>query len=594
MLRHAAYAFMMEVKPVTKRAGKKSPGDSWSALLRTIRELKLPWFRIAVSLALNLTQTTLLLKLPVTTSNLLGGNISGAALTEAILYYVMTCVISVTAVSAMSYAQSYSVYCARNAVWKKMLGMRMDYFDRNDPSEQMSAITSDSGAAYNLVNIILNLVPALYYVVGAIRTISAYHWLMALSCFALLPLKYLYALVMGRVFQKSSARLYERIGVLTGFLADRIAHLPLIKTYTNEAQEEAQGENACHELLKANMRIVHQDNAAVAITSLMDVLQKFVVVVVAVILLQRREIDLAVWLAFFLYSQNLFSYMDQVFDDWTRIKGLQGSFRRVVEIMQSEDEPTDGKAEFPEDGDICFQQVTFTYPETDVPALKNVSLTIPRGSCAAIVGLCGSGKTTAISMLERLYLPDEGRILIGDTDVRDLSLKDFRQRMAYVQQGAGLFSGKLRELLTYGIDRTISDEEILAAAHKTGFDEYLAQCKDGLDTAVAPGGGSMSGGQAQRLVLTREALRGGDIILLDEPTSALDVRVSAMIQDTIDHVFAGKTRILVTHDLRFAQRYDKIFVMCGGELVGEGTHEELLASCEMYRIMNDNAQEEAV
>lgn len=576
-----------------KHLKEKQLGNSWAALFRTIRDLKLPWLWIALSLTLNLTETTLRLKLPVTTANLTSGNLSGAAVTEAILYYVLTGIIAVAAVTAMVHAQSYSVRRTRDQVWKKMLKMPMEYFDRNDPSELMSSITSDSGAALDLVNIILNLPPAIYYVVGAMTTIGEYHWLLAASCFALFPLKYIYALFMGRIYQKSSIRVYNRIGNLTGFLADRIAHLQLIKTYTNEEREQKNGEEAAQELLKANMRLVHQSNVSEVLMSIMDILQKFVIILVAVVLLRQKKIDLAIWLAFFLFSQNLFSYLDQIFMYWTSIKGLQGSFYRVTELMQSREEESGSVEEIP-DGDIRFENVTLTYPETDAPALNNVSFTIPKGTSAAIVGLCGSGKTTTISVLERLYTPETGAVYIGDRNIRELSLGAYRQKIAYVQQGAGVFSGTLRELLTYGIDREVSDGEILTAAEQTGFHEYLALCEKGLDTAVAAGGGSMSGGQSQRLVLTRELLRDGDIILMDEPTSALDVRVSAKIQETMDRVFADKTRILVTHDLRFAQTYDKIFVLSQGRLVGEGTHEELLKTCEMYRTMNEEVKEEAV
>lgn len=578
---------------MAKLIKEKHLGNSWAALFRTIRDLKLPWLWIALSLVLNLTQTTLRLKLPVTTANLTSGNISGESLTEAIMYYVLTGIIAVVAVTAMVHAQSYSVRRTRDQVWKKMLKMPMEHFDCNDPSELMSSITSDSGAALDLVNIILNLPPAIYYVVGAMTTIGEYHWLLAASCFALFPLKYIYALFMGRIYQKSNIRLYNRIGNLTGFLADRITHLQLIKTYTNEEQEQKNGEQAAQELLKANMRLVHQSNVSEVLMSVMDILQKFVVILVAVVLLRQKKIDLAIWLAFFLFSQNLFSYLDQIFMYWTSIKGLQGSFYRVTEIMQSREEESGFVKEIPQ-GDIRFENVTFTYPETDAPALDNVSFTIPQGTSAAIVGLCGSGKTTTVSLLERLYAPEAGTVYVGDRDIRELSLRAYRQKIAYVQQGAQIFSGTLRELLTYGIDRVVSDEEILEAAEKTGFNEYLSLCEKGLETQAASGGGSMSGGQSQRLVLTRELLRGGDVILMDEPTSALDVQVSAKIQQTMDTVFSGKTRILVTHDLRFAQSYDKILVMKEGRLVGEGTHDELMNNCETYRTMHEEAKEEAV
>ena len=568
---------------------------SWKALFRTIRDLRLPWVWIIVGLGLNLGLNHLLLQLPDTTADLLGGNLSSAALTKAMIYYIVLGLMSFAAVAGQVQAQSYGVKRARDSVWKKMLGMRMAYFDRNDPSDLMSAIINDSGKAVSdMVNVIVYLIPDIYYVVMALVRINQYHWILAVSCFAMLPLKYLYSFIMGRRVQAGTAKVYDEIGRLTCFLADRINHLPLIKTYTNEEQEGQAGKTVAHKLLRANMKLVHLDNISTAIVSALDVLQKFIVIVVAVILIQRQEITIATWLAFFLFAQNLFPNMDSVFDMWVRIKGVHGSFSRVVEIMEGESEEDRAAMAFPETGDIQFQDVTFTYPETDTPALSHVSFTIPRGSSTAIVGLCGSGKTTSVSLLERFYVPEEGTITIGDTDVRDIALAQLRKNFAYVQQGAEVFSGTLREALTYGIDREISDQEIMDAAEKTGFRAYLSRCGDCLDTTVASGGTSMSGGQSQRLVLTREVLRGGDIILMDEPTSALDVQVSAKIQDTMDTVFAGKTRILITHDLSFAQKYQRILVMKGGRLVGDGTHETLMKTCETYRDMVEHPEEAAV
>lgn len=575
------------------QGSKKRQLAGWKPFFRTIKNLRLPWIWIILGLSLNLILNNLTLKIPDMTADLLGGNLTGAALTSAVLYYVIYGLMNCVAVAGQIQAQSYSVRRARMTVWKKMLGMKMEYFDEHDPSDLMSAITNDLGdAVLQFVNVIIYLFPTIYYVVLAFKRINEYHWILALSCFAIVPLKYLYAWIMGRRYQSGTAHVFDRIGVLTGFLADRINHLPLIKTYTNEEKEGAAGQDAAHKLLKANMKLVHLDNISMGANSVFGILQKFIVVVVAVILLQKGEIDMAMWLAFFLFAQNLFTYIDQIFDIWLQIKYLQGSFDRTIEIMEGTEEAADGAASFPTDGDIVFENVTFTYPETDTPALKNVSFTIPRGSSAAIVGLCGSGKTTSVSMLERFYSPQQGQVRIGDTDVNHISLADFRHNLAYVQQGAGIFSGTIRDAVTYGIEREVTDKEICVAAEQTGFSEYLNLCPKGLDTDVAADGVSMSGGQSQRLVLTRELLRGGDIILMDEPTSALDVRVSVKIQETMDTLFAEKTRILITHDLKFAKNYDKILVMSGGELVGQGTHEYLMETCEMYRKMNENAEEE--
>ena len=578
----------------TQEKVRKKP-DGWKALFRTIGALHLPWLWIAVGLGLNLVLNNLLLELPDTTADLLGGQLDSASVTKAILYYVVLGLVSCVAMVGQVQAQTYSVKRARDTVWKKMLGMKMAYFDQNDPSDLMSAIINDSSSAVtDMVNAIVNLIPDIYYVVAALLRINQYHWILSLSCFALLPLKYIYSFLMGRKVQVGTAKIYDEIGRLTSFLADRINHLPLIKTYTNEAEETENGKSVAHKLLRANMKLVHLDNISTGIVAVLDVLQKFVVIVVAVILLQRKEITIATWLAFFLFAQNLFPNMDAIFDAWIRVKGVHGSFRRVIEIMDGEAEKDGAAVDFPATGDIRFQDVTFTYPGTDTPALSHVSFTIPRGSSAAIVGLCGSGKTTSVSLLERFYTPESGKIYIGNTDVEDIALAQFRKNFAYVQQGAEVFSGTLREALTYGIERNVTDEEILDAAEKTGFGAYLQLCGNCLDTPVASGGMSMSGGQSQRLVLTREVLRGGEIVLMDEPTSALDVRVSAKIQDTMDAVFAGKTRILITHDLSFAQKYQRILVMKGGKLVGNGTHAELMQTCETYRNMVEHPEEAAV
>ncbi len=576
------------------RPKEKTKTDSWRALFRTIGKLKLPWIWIIVAVALNIVLNDLLLDLPDMTADLLNGNLEGAALTKAIMFYVMFGILSFIMVAGQVQAQSYGVKKSRQSLWNKMLGMKMSFFDKNDPSDLMSTIITDASTAINdFINVLIYLIPSIYYVVMALLRINEYHWILAASCFAMLPLKYLYALFMGKQFQKNTAKVYIKIGTLTSYLADRISHLPLIKTYTNEQVERENGSRTAKELLKANMKLVHLDNIATAAVSVLDIFQKFIVVVIAVILLQQKKIDVAMWLAFFLFAQNLFPQMDQIFDMWIRIKGMHGSFHRVIEIMDGEGEGSESALPFPETGDIRFENISFTYPETDTPALDKVSFTIPRSGNVAIVGLCGSGKTTSLSLIERFYEPDKGDVFIGDVNVKDIRLDEFRKNLAYVQQNADVFSGTLREALTYGIERNVTDDEILEAAERTGFNEYIDQCGGNLDSDISAGGKSMSGGQSQRLVLTRELLRGGDIILMDEPTSALDVRISAKIQDTMDTVFAGKTRILITHDLNLAKKYDRIIVLEGGKLVGDGSHESLLKSCETYIKMNENAKEEA-
>lgn len=185
---------------------------------------------------------------------------------------------------------------------------------------------------------------------------------------------------------------------------------------------------------------------------------------------------------------------------------------------------------------------------------------------------------------------------LGGVPVCEMTLDELRGYMGYVQQGADIFSGTAREALTYGLHREVSDDEIWKAAEKSGFAEILRKWESGLDTLVAPGGTSMSGGQRQKLVLTREFMRDTDILLLDEPTSALDAAASKLVQDTIFEMFPNRTKIMVTHDLSLIERVDQIIVLHNGVLAGCGNYSELYGNCEAFMdlIAACEAEKEAV
>ena len=197
------------------------------------------------------------------------------------------------------------------------------------------------------------------------------------------------------------------------------------------------------------------------------------------------------------------------------------------------------------------------------------------------VAAIGDGRND-LCLLEHFYEPQEGTVSLGGVPVADIPLQALRGRMGYVQQGADIFSGTVREALTYGLHREVPDEEIWEAARKTGFAEILEKWDAGLDTPVAPGGTSMSGGQRQKLVLTREFMRGADVLLFDEPTSALDAAAARMVQDTIFDTFPDQTKIIVTHDLSLIRRVDQIIVLDRGVLAGCGSYNDLYGKCGAF------------
>ena len=571
---------------MAKKAPKENKGMIWSEFWKLLKSMQLPWFWMLLAFLCNMFYSEVNLLLPTTTAGLLSGNTDSKVLWDAIVFYILYTTVLCADTLLRCPAQHLAVRNVRRVLWKRMLNIRMDYYDANDPSKLMSTVTNDaSDAVRNLVFYIVGVIPALYYAIRALSTISTYNvWLMV-SIFMLLPIKILYMFYIGKRRFKTQKGLYQQIGGLTGYLAERVRNLSLIKTYTNEPQELKNGEDAAKHLFDANMKVVKLECTISALATGIGLAQNLIVMVFGVVLLQKGAITLPQWVAFFMFSGTISNTFDTIISYWTDLKTIQGSLARASHLMNVPVETEDGTAQLPDAADITFENVSFAYG--DKQALEDVSFTIPAGTTTAVVGLCGSGKTTLISLLERFYTPDSGCVKLGGIPVSQIHTDTLRNRFGYVQQGADIFSGTLREALTYGIREAVTDDQILKAAKRTGFDRTISLFAEGLDATVAPGGTSLSGGQRQKLVMTREFLRDADILLLDEPTSALDAVASAEIQDSIFETFAGKTKMIVTHDLSLLKKADQVVVLDGGKLVGCGIYHQLKETCPQLQQLLD-------
>ena len=571
---------------MAKKALKENKGMIWSEFGKLLKSMQLPWFWMLLAFLCNMFYSEVNLLLPTTTAGLLSGSTDSKVLWDAIIFYILYTTVLCADTLLRCPAQHLAVRNVRRVLWKRMLNIRMDYYDANDPSKLMSTVTNDaSDAVRNLVFYIVGVIPALYYAIRALSTISTYNvWLMV-SIFMLLPIKILYMFYIGKRRFKTQKGLYQQIGGLTGYLAERVRNLSLIKTYTNEPQELKNGEDAAKQLFDANMKVVKLECTISALATGIGLAQNLIVMVFGVVLLQKGEITLPQWVAFFMFSGTISNTFDTIISYWTDLKTIQGSLARASHLMNVPVETEGGTTQLPDAVDITFENVSFAYG--DKQALEDVSFTIPAGTTTAVVGLCGSGKTTLISLLERFYTPDSGCVKLGGIPVSQIHTDTLRNRFGYVQQGADIFSGTLREALTYGIRESVTDDQILKAAKRTGFDRTISLFAEGLDATVAPGGTSLSGGQRQKLVMTREFLRDADILLLDEPTSALDAVASAEIQDSIFETFAGKTKMIVTHDLSLLKKADQVVVLDGGKLVGCGIYHQLKETCPQLQQLLD-------
>lgn len=274
---------------------------------------------------------------------------------------------------------------------------------------------------------------------------------------------------------------------------------------------------------------------------------------------------------------------------YNRLNEAQGAMQRLSEVLDEpntiDDPPHPVK--FPEKvkGDISFRNVTFAYDQGK-PVLRNVDVHIPAGQIVGLVGPSGAGKTTFASLLPRFYEATEGSVLVDGIDVRDVTRHDLREQLSIVGQQALLFAGTIRENIALG-RKAATDEEIVAAAEAARVNVFLPTQRNGMDTRLGQGGAGLSGGQRQRVAIARAFVKNAPILILDEATASLDAESEREIQEELDSLAKGRTTLIVAHRFSTLRNAHRILVFDHGCIVGDGTHDELYASCPLYRELYD-------
>ena len=236
------------------------------------------------------------------------------------------------------------------------------------------------------------------------------------------------------------------------------------------------------------------------------------------------------------------------------------------------------------ESEIRFEGVSFAYETATV--LRDVDLSIRRGELVALVGSSGAGKSTLVNLLPRYFDPDRGRVSIDGIDVRDVSLKSLRSQIGIVTQDTVLFNDSIRNNIAYGRS-DLPLESVREAARAAYADDFIERCDDGYDTLIGESGAKLSGGQRQRLAIARALFKDPPILILDEATSHLDSEAEALVQKALYRLMSGRTALVIAHRLSTIKRADRILVMAAGQVVEEGSHEELLAAGGQYKRLFD-------
>jgi ATP-binding cassette subfamily B protein len=267
------------------------------------------------------------------------------------------------------------------------------------------------------------------------------------------------------------------------------------------------------------------------------------------------------------------------------------SYSRLMDVIKQAREPLlDGthQADGPVRGDLVFENVSFMYADGEKDALKNISFHIQSGQAVALLGSTGSGKTSLVNLLPRFHEYTGGRILIDGVELTEYSRAYLRRQIGIVEQEPFLFSRSIRENISYGVGRSVTDEEIEVAAKAAAVHDVILTFPDGYDTLVGEKGVTLSGGQKQRITIARTLLKNPRILILDDSTSSVDTETEAEIRDALNDLMENRTTFIIAHRIQSVMVTDLILVLDKGEIVQMGTHEELITQMDgMYRRIYD-------
>ena len=394
----------------------------------------------------------------------------------------------------------------------------------------------------------------------------------------------------GPRIRRRAKRTQDKLGDSTQRLTQVLAGIRVVKAFRMEERESEEFRAVNSEFVEQSDRMIKAQAQSLAMTNFFA--NGGVGIVLGVLALVHIFVggifsEVSSMMTFFMAIVTAFAYTKALTRAMAAVYASLGSIDRVFYVFDQKPEVVDRPGAVPFDGfkkDIRFREVDFSYPESEEQALRGFDVRVRRGERVALVGLSGAGKSTVLDLVARFYDVSSGSILVDGQDLRELKHGDWLGRLAVVQQQPFLFQATIRENILYGRPGA-SEEDLLEACRAANLSETLARLPDGLDTHVGDAGSRLSGGQAQRVTIARALLKDADILLLDEATSALDSASERQVQEALENLMTGRTTFVIAHRLGTIRSADRILVLDQGQIVEEGTHEELISADGSYAHM---------
>ncbi len=501
--------------------------------------------------------------------------------------------LAVVCMSFFKFLQFYMMkYCGlmvlgtlRKELYYKFTGLPLNFFDHNNVGMLMSRIVNDVQLLRSSLPYMIRFLKHLLTSVALLVVIFYQDAHLALYALVVFPLAAGPFIYLGKKVRKLGRKGQIKMSHITSFLQETFSGIKVIKAFAAEPVEKNNFDQENNKMIRYGVRQAKYLVLAKPIMELISAVGMALVIWYGGQQVIEGETTPGTFFSFLTALMLLYRPVSQLNQIYVNIQRALAGAERVFQVLDSPDivEEKGGDVELkPPFQSLVLENVTYYYPESEAPALENVSLNMAQGEKLALVGPSGAGKSTLINILPRFYEQQQGEVYINGRPTREYTLESLRRFMGIVSQDNFLFNTTVWENISYGVNGA-SQEEIQAAAQAAYAHEFIMELPDGYDTHVGEDGVMLSGGQKQRITIARALLKDPALLILDEATSALDTESERIVQQALENLMRDRSSIVIAHRLSTVLSADRIVVMDQGRIVDQGPHDKLLQTCSLYQ-----------